>query len=87
MIPMQSTLELTYRCNERCKHCYLATYDDQDDGRPVLTLEEWKNIFDQLAEVGVLLLVFIGGEAMMHPHFWSIAEHAAQRQFALTLIT
>ncbi len=84
---MQATLELTYRCNERCKHCYLATYDDKADGRPPLSLEEWKRILDQMAEIGVLLLVFIGGEAMMHPQFWGIAEYAAKKQFALTLIT
>ena len=87
LVPMQATLELTYRCNERCGHCYLATYDDAADGRPPLSLEEWKGVLDQLVDAGSLLLVFIGGEAMMHPQFWGVAEYAADRNFALTLIT
>lgn len=84
---MQVTLELTYRCNERCSHCYLATYDDGADGRPPLTGEEWGRILGELAEAGALLLVLIGGEAMLHKDFWHIAEQGAKRGFALSLIT
>ena len=87
LIPMQVTFELTYHCNERCGHCYLSTFDDRTDGRPTLKLEEWKTILDQLAHAGTLYLILIGGEAMMHPQFWAIAEHAAQRNFAQSLIT
>jgi MoaA/NifB/PqqE/SkfB family radical SAM enzyme len=87
LIPFQTTVELTYRCNERCGHCYLTTYDDHADGRPPLTPAEWKAIFDQLAEAGTMVLVFIGGEAMMHPAFWELAGHAAERGFALSLVT
>ncbi len=87
LIPLQATLELTYKCNERCGHCYLATYDDRADGRPTLTLPEWKRILDELAEARTFYLVLIGGEAMMHPQFWGIAEHGAARNFAMSLIT
>lgn len=87
LIPFQATIELTYRCNERCGHCYLATYDDAADGRPPLEAAEWIRIFDQLARAGTLVLVLIGGEAMMHPRFWELAEAAAARGFALSLVT
>lgn len=87
LVPFQATLELTYRCNERCGHCYLATYNDHEDGRPPLSVEEWKKILNQLKEAGTFVLVFIGGEAMMHPYFWELAEYAARKGFALSLIT
>ncbi len=87
LIPLQVTLELTYRCNERCGHCYLATYDDRADGRPTLTLSEWQRILDELALAKTLYLILIGGEAMMHPQFWGIAEYGAKRNFVLSLIT
>lgn len=87
LIPFQATLELTYRCNERCGHCYLTTYDDDEDGRPPLSLDEWKRILDQLADAGTMVLIFIGGEALMHRNFWELAEYAAGRNFALSLIT
>jgi radical SAM protein with 4Fe4S-binding SPASM domain len=86
-VPTQLTVELTYRCNERCSHCYLATYDDRADGRPPLALAEWKRILDEFADAGTLSLILIGGEAMMHPQFWGVAEHAADRCFAVSLIT
>jgi len=87
LVPFQATLELTYRCNERCGHCYLATYDDKEDGRPPLLFAEWSRILDQLAEAGTMIVVFIGGEAMMHKDFWPLCEYAAKRGFALCLIT
>ncbi|MCM2279393.1 MAG: radical SAM protein [Oligoflexia bacterium] len=87
LVPFQATIELTYRCNERCGHCYLATYDDHADGRVPLSREEWKRVLDQLAEAGTLVLIFIGGEAMLHPDFWELAEYGASRGFALSLIT
>lgn len=87
LIPMQVTVELTYRCNERCGHCYLATYDDKADGRPPLALAEWKRVFGELAQAGTLLLVFIGGEAMLHPDFWELAAQASRLNFASSLIT
>ncbi len=87
LVPLNTTIELTYRCNERCSHCYLATYDDNADGRPPLKLVEWKKILDQIADAGGLMLTLIGGEAMMHPQFWDISEYAAEKNFALILIT
>ncbi len=87
LVPMQVSLEMTYRCNERCSHCYLATYDDRADGRPPLTLEEWIRVLDQLQEAGTLMLVLLGGEAMLHPHFWAIAEAASLRGFGVNLIS
>lgn len=87
LVPFQATVELTYRCNERCGHCYLTTYDDAEDGRPPLSVEEWKGALDQLARAGTLVLIFIGGEAMMHPGFWELAAHAAGKGFALSLVT
>ncbi len=87
LLPLQATLELTYHCNERCGHCYLSTFDDRADGRPPLNLAEWKGIVDQLADAKTLYLILIGGEAMMHPQFWGIAEYGAKKNFAMSLIT
>lgn len=90
LIPFQATIELTYHCNERCSHCYLTSYDDEKAdpaGRPPLTPAQWKRVLDQLADAGAMVLIFIGGEAMMHPQFWELAEYAAQKNFALSLVT
>ena len=47
-IPLSVHLDVTYRCNERCVHCYL---DHEDLGE--MTTAEIKDVLDQLAEAGV----------------------------------
>ena len=54
-------LAITYRCNNDCAHCYNARERDF----PELTTDQWKNILDQLWELGVPHIVFTGGEATL----------------------
>ena len=83
--PLQGSLELTYRCNERCTHCYIEKF--WDDPKKILTLEQWKHCLNELKSAGVLYLIFMGGEAMLNPHFWDIAEEASRLGFHLSMIT
>ena len=46
-VPLGVHFDITYRCNERCVHCYL---DHDDHGE--MTTAEIKNVLDQLAEAG-----------------------------------
>lgn len=84
-IPMQASLELTHRCNESCEHCYLDEL--RDDHSRLLSLEEWYKVLSELKSGGVLYLIFIGGEAMLSPHFWPLSLRAHQNGFDLSLIT
>ena len=83
--PLQASLELTNRCNERCTHCYIPEY--ADDQKRTLSLEQWKGILQQLREAGTLYLILMGGEAMLNPLFWPIAEEAQRLGFSLAMIT
>ncbi len=83
--PMKASLELTYRCNERCTHCYLDSF--KDDPERKLTLDQWKHVLREIRGAGVLYVVLMGGEAMLHPEFWAIAEYAAGLGFSLSMIT
>ena len=33
-VPLSVHLDLTFRCNERCEHCYLEHDDKGKDGEP-----------------------------------------------------
>jgi radical SAM protein with 4Fe4S-binding SPASM domain len=44
-------------------------------------------MLDKLADAGVLLLVFTGGEPLLHPEFQSICRHALRRGFLVTVYT
>ena len=79
-IPLSVHLDLTYRCNERCVHCYL---DHHDHGE--MTTAEIKDLLDQMAEAGVFYLTISGGEIMMRRDFFEILEHARKRTFCVKL--
>ena len=70
-VPLSVQLDLTYRCNERCVHCYL---DHQDYGE--MTTAEIKRLLAEMAEAGVFVLTLSGGEIMLRKDFFEILEYA-----------
>lgn len=81
-IPISVQLDLTYRCNERCVHCYL---DHRDHGE--MTTAEIKRLLDEMAEAGVFFLTISGGEIFLRKDFFEILEHAHARTFCIKLKT
>lgn len=81
-VPLGVHLDVTYRCNERCIHCYL---DHDDHGE--LTTAEIKDILDQLAEAGTFFLTLSGGEVLMRRDFFEILEHARRLLFNVRIKT
>lgn len=69
-------LELTYRCNERCVHCYV---DDPDRSKEELTTDEWKDVVDQLRGMGCISLLLTGGEVCVKEGFIEIARYASEK--------
>jgi len=81
-VPMSVQLDVTYRCNERCVHCYL---DHDDHGE--MTTAEIKHLLDEMAEAGVFILTLSGGEILMRKDFFEILEYARQLSFCVKLKT
>lgn len=81
-IPLGVQFDVTYRCDERCVHCYL---DHDDHGE--MTTAEVTNVLDQLAEAGVFFLCFSGGEVLMRRDFFAILEYARSLLFAVKVKT
>lgn len=79
-LPLNIHFDLTYRCNERCIHCYL----DHDD-RGELATAEVVSILEQLAEAGTLFLTFSGGEIFLRRDLFAILGHARRLRFDLSL--
>jgi len=73
-IPLSVQLDLTYRCNERCVHCYL---DHNDHGE--MTTAEIKHLLDEMADAGVFILTLSGGEIFLRKDFFEILEYARRR--------
>jgi len=81
-LPFSVHLDLTYRCNERCVHCYL---DHEDYGE--MTTAEVKRVLDELAEAGTLFLTLSGGEIFLRQDFFELLEHARALHFDVSLKT
>jgi len=70
-VPLSVQLDLTYRCNERCVHCYL---DHDDHGE--MTTAEIKHLLNEMAEAGVFILTLSGGEIFLRKDFFELLEYA-----------
>lgn len=81
-VPLSVQFDITYRCNERCVHCYL---DHDDHGE--MTTAEVCNVISQLADAGVFFLTLSGGEVLMRRDFFEIVAHARRLLFNVKMKT
>jgi radical SAM protein with 4Fe4S-binding SPASM domain len=81
-VPLSAQMDLTYRCNERCVHCYLPHHDAGE-----LTTAEISRVFRELADAGTLFLTLSGGEPLVRKDFFEIVAFARSLQFNVKLKT
>jgi AdoMet-dependent heme synthase len=81
-VPLSAHLDVTYRCNERCEHCYL-----EHDDRGEMTIVEIKSVLRQLADAGVFFLTLSGGEPFVRRDCFEIIEYARSLRFNVKLKT
>ena len=84
--------ELTYRCNERCIHCFNpgAAHKPGDRVRRKtneLSKDEMIELLDDLVEVGVFKLTISGGEVFVHKNFFFLLEEARTRGMQVHIYT
>ncbi len=65
---------LVRRCNLRCVHCYSDSKNEDYPGE--LTHEEGRRLIEDLAAFQVPTLLFSGGEPLMRPDLFELAEYA-----------
>ncbi len=76
---------VTKKCNLACKHCYS---DAGDEAAPdELSIGEAKSVLDDIADWGVKLLIFDGGEPLCRDDFFDIAAHASSRGLRVVIGT
>lgn len=77
-------MELTYRCNEKCIHCYVDTPSEQ--GVELRTSEVY-GLIDQLKELGCMGVLLTGGEVTLRPDFMDIARYVKQAGMLVDIYT
>ena len=80
-------LDLTNHCNLRCEYCF--HYGDLEAPKGYMASELAHKIIDEAADKGLARSISssIFGEALLHPDFFTIAEHAMERGLSVTLNT
>jgi radical SAM protein with 4Fe4S-binding SPASM domain len=75
-------LELTYRCNERCVHCYLP----EETRLPELSLHQIDALMHEFVVMGGLQIQLTGGEALFRKDFIGILG-LAKKHCLVTSVT
>ena len=85
--------ELTYRCSEKCIHCYNigATRNDEEKSHRAdiqeLSLEEYKRVIDEMYDLGLYKVCFTGGDPFSFPHIWELIDYIYQKDIAFDIYT
>jgi radical SAM protein with 4Fe4S-binding SPASM domain len=72
--PYRMDLALTYRCNNRCLHCY----NEASRAREELTTDQWKQVLDRVWALGIPHVVFTGGEPTLRDDLPELVAYAEQ---------
>jgi radical SAM protein with 4Fe4S-binding SPASM domain len=86
-VPLGGSLELTFRCNLRCVHCYLGDSRAAIPGEQELSYPEIRDLLDQIVDEGCLWLMITGGEPLLRPDFLDIYTYAKRIGLLITLFT
>ena len=72
-LPLEGHLDLTYRCNNNCRHCYinLPANDKEAKGKE-LSLEEISAIANEAVSMGAVWCLITGGEPLLREDFADI---------------
>jgi len=68
---------ITQRCNLKCVHCYAQAKNVAFDNE--LSLDEGKVLIDDLAEFGVPVMLFSGGEPLVRKDLPELAAYAVKK--------
>jgi len=82
--PQKVNLNITNSCNLNCVYCAVsATKNVPGD----LSLDEWKAVVDELAQLKVFHLLISGGEPFIRPDIVSILTYILQLPFRISINT
>lgn len=82
--PLRVSLNITRKCNLRCKHCF------SDSGNPdpnELTTKELFNLIDQMKNAGTFFLAIGGGEPLARNDLFKIIKYARENFIAVSIVT
>jgi MoaA/NifB/PqqE/SkfB family radical SAM enzyme len=86
-LPLGGTIDLTYRCNNACRHCWLCLPVDAPEKKNELTVDEIRRIVDDARAMGCRRWSISGGEPMLRPDFPEIFDYLTRKAISYSLNT
>lgn len=86
-LPLEGGIDLTYRCNNDCCHCWLRIGPGSPERCRELALDEIKAIVDEARKMGCRRWSISGGEPMLRPDFAEIFDYITSRSISYSLNT
>lgn len=76
------TIELTSKCNFRCRHCYIS--DFTNDG---LSFDIIEKVLSDARSLGAYSIVYTGGEVLLRKDFINIVEFTRKKGFSVNILS
>jgi len=83
--PFLISYAVTRECNLKCKHCYSDACEKPADDE--LSMEEAEELLGDIADWGVKLLIFDGGEPLCRGNFLDIVRYASAKGLRVVIGT
>ncbi len=77
---------MTKRCNLRCIHCYARAENESYQGNELST-DEGKRLIDNLADFGVPVILFSGGEPVLREDLPELIDYAVKKGLRAVIST
>jgi radical SAM protein with 4Fe4S-binding SPASM domain len=86
--PMSFDLEITARCNNDCRHCYInLPAGDKSAKEEELSFEEIKGIADEAVSLGAIWCLITGGEPLLREDFSDIYLYLKRKGLLVRVFT
>ncbi len=84
-VPRSLDLELTARCNLRCRYCYF--FNNEAVEYRDLSADAWLRFFDELGSLGVMNLSLAGGEPFIREDLPELIEGIVRNRMRFSLLS
>ena len=86
-LPLEGRIDLTYRCNNNCLHCWLRIPRDEKEEKNELSLEEIEELVNDARQLGCRRWSISGGEPMLRVDFADIFDYITSKSVSYSINT
>jgi MoaA/NifB/PqqE/SkfB family radical SAM enzyme len=86
-LPLEGSIDLTYRCNNSCRQCWISLPSNSPEKENELTSDAITRIVDEARAMGCRKWAISGGEPMLRPDFPEIFDYITRKSVSYSLNT